>query len=470
MVCVLCSEYTIFIIIVKLLEETLLKTDKWVTSIRKDFPALKQKRLGKPPIYFDSACTTLVPQAVISALDEYYKRFPGCGGARSRHWFAAEVNDRIEGNEEKAVKGSRRLVQEFINARSVREIAFTLNTSHALNMVALGFKFKPGDAVLLTDKEHNSNLLPWLRLQKQGLLKVEPVVPNPDDTFNLDDFEQKLKQNRVKLVSLAFTSNLTGYTIPASDIIRLAHAHGAKAMLDAAQTVSHRAVDVQSLDVDFMAFSIHKICGPKGVGILYGKQALLGQAMHEADDPPDAIAPAYLGGGTVSDSTYSSYSLLEPPERFEVGLQNYPGQIASGTAVTYLQQIGLPKIGAHINYLNQYLTKKLLEQYGDTGWFTILGPTDPTQRGGILTFEVKRPNAVGIAEELSDRSNIMIRDGVYCVHSYLNYRYGEGWLQPKLPSEHRMTYRISFYFYNTLEECDIFLDTLHSIFTERSYI
>jgi cysteine desulfurase/selenocysteine lyase len=177
-----------------------------------------------------------------------------------------------------------------------------------------------------------------------------------------------------------------------------------------------------------------------------------------------------LGGGTVGDTTYDTYALLEPPERFEVGVQNYPGQIATGTAVTYLQKIGMDKINERMNYLNKYLTDQLLEKYGDTGWFRVLGPADASQRAGILSFEVRRPNAVGIAEELSDKGNIMIRDGVFCVHSYLNYQYGQGWLRPKLPSEHRMVYRASLYFYNTLEECRIFLKTLHKIFEERSYI
>jgi selenocysteine lyase/cysteine desulfurase len=126
-------------------------------------------------------------------------------------------------------------------------------------------------------------------------------------------------------------------------------------------------------------------------------------------------------------------------------------------------------INERMNYLNQYLTERLLEKYGDTGWFRILGPEDAGKRAGILTFEVRRPNAVGIAEELSDKSNIMIRDGVFCVHAYLNYKYGQGWMRPRLPSEHRMTYRVSLYFYNTLAECRIFLDTLHEIFRDRSY-
>ncbi len=445
-------------------------TEKWVEKVRKEFPALQNKRNGKPPIYFDNACTTLVPHAVIDAINEYYRGFPGCAGARSRHWFAQEVNDRIEGNEEKGVKGSRQLIKEFINAKSVKEIIFTQNTSHAINIVALGFKFKPGDVVLLTDKEHNSNLLPWLRLQKMGLIRVEHIDTNENESFDLDALKQKLENNRVALVSMAYTSNLTGYTIPAEEIVKIAHTYNAKVLLDAAQTMSHHKIDVQKLDVDFLAFSIHKMCGPRGVGILYGKQAYLGQALHEEDETDDVILPTLLGGGTVGDTTYNSYSLLEPPERFEVGIQNYPGQIATGAAVEYLQKIGMDKILNQMNRLNDFLTKELLKSYGDTGWFHILGPKDINQRGGILTFEIKRPNAVGIAEELSDRSNIMIRDGVFCVHSYLNYKYGEGWMRPKMPSEHRMTYRASLYFYNTLEECRVFLDTLHSIFAERSYI
>jgi cysteine desulfurase/selenocysteine lyase len=444
--------------------------EKWVTAIREDFPALKNRRNGRPPVYLDNACTTLVPRPVLRAMDEYYTGFPGCGGARSRHWFAAEVTGRIEGNPDKGIEGSRHIIKEFINAGSEKEIIFTMNTSHAINIVALGFKFRPGDTVLVTDKEHNSNLLPWLRLQNKGLIKVGHVDTDDNDEFDLADFKQKLEKNTVRLVSLAYTSNLTGYTIPAAEIVRLAHVYGARVLLDAAQTAASRTIDVRALDTDFLAFSIHKICGPRGVGVLYGKQELLGAALHEEDDPGDAIAPCLLGGGTVMDTTYDSYSLLEPPERFEVGVQNYPGQIAAGNAVTYLKKIGMEKIHDRVNFLNGYLTEQLLNRYGDTGWFRILGPPDAGRRGGILTFEVRRPNAVGIAEELSDRANVMVRDGVFCVHSYLNEQFGEGWMRPGLPSEHRMTYRVSLYFYNTLEECRVFLDTLNAIFEERSYI
>jgi len=437
---------------------------------RGDFPALENHHDGKPPVYFDNACNTLVPRQVIQAITEYYTEFPACGAGRSRHRFAREVTDRIDGNTERGLKGSRRTIMEFINARSEKEVIFTLNTSFGINLVALGLKFKPGDVVLLTDREHNSNLIPWLRLQKQGLLETDHVDSDADGIFDLDAFEGKLKSRRVRLVSMAYTSNLTGYTLPANEVIRLAHRYGALVLLDAAQTVPHQAIDVQELDVDFLAFSIHKMCGPRGIGVLYGKAELLGKEQHEVDEGQNVILPALLGGETVIDSWYDDYTLLPPPQRFEVGLQDYPGQIAAGVAVEYLQKIGMGAIGAHERQLNCYLSEQLLERYGDRGWFTILGPADPNERGGILTFDVKRPNAVGIAGELDERGNIMIRDGLFCVHSYLNHEFGKGWTRPRLPSEQRMTYRASLYFYNTLEECRVFLDTLHEVFKERSYV
>lgn len=443
---------------------------KSLESIREDFPSLSNRRNDKSPIYFDNACTTLVPYQVIEAIAEYYAKFPACGGGRSRHWFAKEVASRVEGDPERGITGSRQVIKEFINASSEKEIIFTSNTSHAINLVALGFKFHPNDVVLLADKEHNSNLVPWLRLQKKGIIKVECVALDDDDAFDIEGFKQKLENSRVRLVSMANTSNLTGNTIPAREIIKIAHNYGAEVLLDGAQTVPHRAIDVQELDVDFLAFSIHKMCGPKGVAVLYGKRELLGQKQHEEDESDNVIDPVMLGGGTVLDSTYNSYTLLDPPRRFEVGLQNYAGQIAATAAIKYLQQVGMDRITAHENRLNSFLTEQLLKRYGDAGWFHILGPRDATHRGGILTFEVKRPNSVGIAEELDAKANIMVRDGVFCVHSYLNKKFGQGWTRPRLPEEQRMTYRVSLYFYNTIVECEIFLETLNKIFEERSYI
>jgi cysteine desulfurase/selenocysteine lyase len=441
---------------------------RMLESTREDFPALKRQRNGKPPIYFDNACTTLVPKQVIDEITGYYTQHPGCGEHRSRYWFAKEVAHRIDGGPNAEFGGSRQNIRDFIGAESGKEVIFTSNTTHAINTVALGFKFRSGDRVLLTDIEHNSNLLPWLRLQRNGAVEVIHVESNPDLSFNLDDLKRKLEEGRVRLVSMGYTSNVTGYTIPAKDIIRIAHQFGARVLLDAAQAVPHRPVDVQDLDVDFMAFSLHKMCGPRGVGVLYVKEELLGRKPHEEDEG-EFLEPSIIGGGTISDTTYDSYDLLESPERFEAGIQNYSGQIAAGAAVKYLQQIGMDRISTHERQLNRYLTEQLLERYGGKGWFRILGPDDAAQRGGILTFEVKRPNAVGIAEELDERSNVMIRDGAFCVHSYLNKEFGQGWTKPRPHGDHRMLYRISLYFYNTREECEILLATLDKIFEERGY-
>ncbi|MBN2403142.1 MAG: aminotransferase class V-fold PLP-dependent enzyme, partial [Spirochaetes bacterium] len=383
---------------------------EWVKAVRKDFPALANLQNGKHPIYFDNACTTLVPDQVIKSINEYYTGFPGCGAARSRHWFAKEVYSRIEGNPDKGIIGSRSIIKEFINAGSGKEIIFTMNASHGINIIALGMKFKPGDTVVLTDKEHNSNLLPWIRLKNKGIINLEIIESDENDNFDIESYKKKLKHNRVRLVSMAYTSNLTGYTIPADEIIRLAHEHNALVLLDAAQAAPHCTIDVQNSDVDFLVFSVHKMCGPRGVGILYGKQKFLGMASHEEDEADYVIEPCFLGGGTVADSTYNTYSLLDPPQRFEVGIQNYPAQIAAGAAVKYLQEIGLSKINEYIISLNKFMTEQILSEYGKTGWFKIIGPEDASKRGGILTFEIKRPNALGISEDLSDRSNIMIRD------------------------------------------------------------
>ncbi len=431
-------------------------------TCREDFPALTRRRNKKPPVYLDSACTTLVPRQVIAAIDAYYTEYPSCGGRRSHHWFAEEVTGRVD--------RARQRIAEFIHAGSEKEILFTLNTSHAINTVALGIKFAPGDVVLLSDREHNSNLLPWLRLQKQGLIQVEHVPGRAEDGFDLGAYEQAFSGKRVRLVSMALTSNVTGATLPASEIVAIAHRHGARVLLDGAQTVPHQAIDVNALDVDFLAFSLHKMCGPRGVGVLYAKEALIGMGPGEWQSGADVIEPAVLGGGTVEDTTYGTYRLLEGPERFEAGIPNYPGLIASGTTVDYLQQIGMDRIAAHEERLNGHLTHGLLERYGELGWFHILGPQDARLRGGILSFEVHRPNAVGIASELDVKSNIMIRDGVFCMHSYFNQKYGPDWIHPRSFREHRMIYRVSLYFYNTLEECDVFLQTLDEVFRERSYV
>lgn len=435
-----------------------------------DFPSLARRRNRKPPVYLDNACTTLVPRQVIAAQDEYYSDFPACAGKRSHHWFAEEVTNRIDGNTDRGVKGVRQIIADFIHAKSEKEIIFTLNTTHAINSVAMGFPFNTGDVVLLTDHEHNSNLLPWLRFQERGLIQVERLSSNPNFGIDLDHFEQQLKQKQVRLVSLAWTSNVSGTTLPANQIIELAHRYGARVLLDGAQTVPHQQVDVSDLDVDFLAFSFHKMCGPRGVGVLYGKSELLGNGNQEGGTERVYLQPAVLGGGTVSDSTYRSYQLSPAPDRFEAGIQNYGGWMAAAAAVDYLQKIGMDQIANAEIELNSYLTRQFLQRFGNVKWLNLIGPLNPIERGGIFTFEVRRPNAVGIASELDLKNNIMIRDGVFCANSYFNERFGYDWKRPKTYRDHRMVYRVSLYFYNTKKDCDIFLETLEEVFRERSYL
>jgi cysteine desulfurase/selenocysteine lyase len=440
-----------------------------VESIREDFPSLRIKRNGMPPIYLDNACTTLVPRQVIGAIVEYYNEYPGCGEGRSVHWFAEEVSRRIEGDHQRGITGSRQSIKDFINAESEKEIIFTYNTTNAINIVASGYRFRKGDVVLLGDREHNSNLIPWLRLKQKGLIDVEFLTSRPDGEFDLQALEKRMEVGDVTLISIGYTSNLTGYTVPAKEIIKLAHDQGAKVLLDGAQTIPHKKVDVRALDADFLAFSMHKMCGPKGVGILYCKKEYIEKSQESGYDY-SLVEPTLIGGGTVKNATYDSYDLLDPPASFEAGVQNFPGHIAAGEAARYLEKIGMENISAHEIELNSFLTEELQRRYGDLGWLNIIGPEDSRKRGGILTFEVKRPNAVGIAEEMSKRNNIMIRTGAFCVHSYINKVYGKGWARPRLPSEHRMLYRVSLYFYNTIDECQVFLESLDNIFKERSYV
>jgi len=372
-------------------------------------------------------------------MDEYYRKFPACGGhGRSAHWFSFKVNEKV--NE------ARETIRKFINAKSTNEIVFTRNTTEGINLVARSFNFKEGDEVLTTDREHNSNLCPWRFLEKKGVIKHRVVLSNEDNTFNLENFKGMINGD-VKMVSMVHTSNLDGYTIPAEEIVRISHEHGAKVMLDGAQSAPHKPIDVQKLDVDFFAFSVHKMCGPTGMGILYGKEELLKN-----------LEPFLVGGDTVEDTFYDKDPLyLEPPEKFEAGLQNYAGIIGAGAAVKYLLEIGLENISKHENELNEFLTENL-SKYKE---FDIIGPKAPGLRGGILTLCVNKKGIVEVSEEArgiagicNTWENIMLRSGEFCVHSWFNARN---------ISREMEKVRASLYLYNTLEECEILIKTLEKV-------
>jgi cysteine desulfurase / selenocysteine lyase len=396
-----------------------------ISKIRQDFPILQAEIKNKPAIYFDNACQTLRPLPVIEAINEYYREYPACAG-RSVHKLGELVTKKCD--------EARDLIVKFINAKRKEEIIFTRNTTEGINLVANSFGLKTGDVVITTDKEHNSNLVPWQRLTQQiGI--VHKVIPSKEDnTFDLEVFE-KMMGSEVKLVSMVLTSNLDGVTIPADEIIKIAHKHGAKVLLDAAQAIPHQKINVRKLDVDFLAFSGHKMLGPSGTGVLYGKYKLL-----------EELEPFLVGGDTVEYTTYENHKFLPLPEKFEAGLQNYAGIIGLGEAVKYLEQVGLKNIAQQEKKLNAFVTqgiKKLPHA-------TIIGPSNPALRGGIVSFYVEGVDPHQLALVLDESANIMIRSGQHCVHSWFNAH------------NIQASARASFYFYNTLEEAEIFITNLQN--------
>ncbi len=391
-------------------------------NVRQDFPLLRDNKI----IYFDSACQSLRPQVVIDKLVEYYTDYPACGG-RSMHRLATRVTTEVD--------KAREEVANFFNAKKKKEIIFTRNSTEGINLIAYSLGFSSGDVVVTSDKEHNSNLIPWQVLVKKAGVKHFIIPSLEDNTFNLSAYENVLKEHKVRLVSVAHTSNLDGVTNPIEQIIRLAHRNKAKVLIDAAQSAPHQKIDVQKIDADFLVCSGHKMLGPSGTGILYGKQKLL-----------ESLQPFLVGGDTVINTTYESHKFLPIPEKFEAGLQDYAGIIGLGEALKYLHKFGMGEIAKKIEGLNAYLTDKLTE----IPQIKIVGPHQAKLRGGIVSFYVEGIGAHQIALLLSEQ-NIMVRSGQHCVHSWFNTHHLRG------------TVRVSFYFYNTIEEINIFLEKLKRV-------
>lgn len=410
-----------------------------VNRIRADFEPLARERNGKPPVYFDNACMTLRPRPVIDAMSAYYTQFPGCGGAgRSHHWFAQETNERVE--------AARESIRRFLNAAHADEILFTRNTTEGINLVARAFPFQKGDVVLTTDKEHNSNLVPWQYMAAKIGIEHRIVPVRADNTFDLDALESALKDPRVKLAAFGHVSNLDGVEIPAQEIIRMCHERGVQVLLDGAQSVPHQRVDVQALGVDYLAFSLHKMCGPSGMGALYVRR----ERYAEMDN-------FLVGGDTIRDTwTDRPPEFLPPPYKYEAGLQDYGGRIGAGAAVEYLERLDLQAIHEHEVMLNRYLTEGLspFEE------LEIIGPPEPERRGSIVCFFTKKPGLGLLGDMLDERSNIMVRSGMFCVNSWFNAR---------RISRNVTAVRVSLYMYNTLDECKVFLDTVREILAEPMF-
>ncbi len=389
-----------------------------VDKVRKDFPVLNEKI-----IYFDSACMSLKPKQVVEKMNEYYYKYPACSG-RSGHKLAKQVENEVD--------LARREVQKLIGAGSSEEIIFTKNATEGINLVANAISWEKGDEVIVSDKEHNSNLIPWLKLISQGVV-VKVCKGNEDGTFNMKNFKDCFSK-RTRLVAIVHVSNLDGVENPIAEIVKISHEKGVWILVDGCQSFPHKAIDVRKLDVDFFAFSGHKALGPTGVGVLYGKKELLNK-----------LNQFIVGGQTVLDSTYEGYDEELPPKKFEAGLQDYAGIIGFGEACRYLKNIGFREIEKQERKLNELATSLL------NGKVEIIGPLDAALRGGIFAFNIRGMKTHDVAKMLDASKGIAVRSGAFCVHSWFNARKMDG------------AVRASFYFYNTEEEVKIFAKEVEKI-------
>lgn len=406
-----------------------------MTKIRNDFPALQQKRNGEPPVYFDSACMSLKPQQVINAINEYYSTYSACA-ERSDHWFASATEEKVT--------QARQTIANYLNV-ATNETVFTHNTTEGINLLAFQFGRQDDNVVIVSDKEHNSNFLPWLRLQKERKISLEIIPTNSDTGMNLEQLEAMLKKYQdktgSKLVSTFATSNLDGSSNNISAIAALTKKYGFWFHLDAAQALPHRQIHPVKENIDFLTFSGHKMLGPTSTGVFWGKEELL-----------NMFEPLIIGGGSPFDVRYDQATLQKPPMRFEAGLQHYAGIIGFGAAIDYLVSLGenhsVIAVSNHDEELNRYTSEKLLNL---SDKITILGSPDASKRSSILSFTVKGMDHHQVSYLLNEQANIMVRAGRHCVHGYCN--------------DHNIlgTTRVSFYLYNTREECDTFLEVMERI-------
>lgn len=397
-----------------------------VERIRRDFPILKEQVYGKPLTYLDNAATTQKPQVVIDTLTQYYSR-ENANIHRGIFCLSEQATKRY--------KSARHKVQEFLGAASDKEIVFVRGTTEAINLVAqcYGRTFlQKGDEVLITHMEHHSNIVPWQMLAEETgiMLKVAPI--NDQGELILEDFI-KLLTDKVKFVSVVHVSNALGTVNPVKEIIRLAHAKGIPVMVDGAQAVAHTPVNVRDLDCDFYAFSGHKLLGPTGIGVLYGKKEFLEKM------------PPYQGGGDMIRSvTFEKTTYNELPYKFEAGTPHIAGVIGLGVAIDYIGSIGLERIEAYEQELLKYGTEKLLQVPG----LRLIGTAK--HKSAILSFVLGEAHAHDIGTIL-DRQGIAIRAGHHCA-------------MPVMERFHvPATTRASLAFYNTREEIDRLVAALHEV-------
>jgi cysteine desulfurase / selenocysteine lyase len=393
-----------------------------IQKIRADFPILTQKVNGKPLIYFDNGATSQKPQVVIDAISNYYQEI-NANIHRGVHTLSQQATD--------AYEVSRGKMQAHINAKFACEVIFTSGTTHSINIIANGFAslLKSGDEVLISAMEHHSNIVPWQMLCERtgAILKVIPM--NEKGELIVSEFD-KLVVNNTKIVAVNHISNALGTLNPVKYIIDKAHQVGAAVVIDGAQAVPHLKPNVQELDCDFYVFSGHKICGPTGVGILYGKETWLNK-----------LQP-YMGGGEmIKEVTFAKTTYAELPHKFEAGTPNIADGIVLGTAIDYMNSIGFDAIAKHEHELLEHGTKKLLEIEG----LKIFG--EAKEKTSVISFNIDGIHPYDIGTIL-DKLGIAVRTGHHCAQPIMDFF--------EIPG----TVRASFAFYNTIEEIDIFVEAV----------
>lgn len=395
-------------------------------KLRQDFPILHQLVNDEPLVYLDNAATTQKPEAVLDKLTAYYHQ-DNANVHRGVHTLAERATQAYEGAREK--------VRTFINAKETAEVLFTRGTTTSLNWVAKSFGAKfieAGDEIVISYMEHHSNIIPWQQLAQQKKAKLVYIDITPEGYLDLADAKRKIGP-KTKIVSIAHVSNVLGGINPIEELIALAHANDAVMVVDGAQSVPHMKVDVQQLDADFYAFSGHKMCGPTGIGVLYGKRRWL-----------DQMEPVEFGGEMIDFVNLYDSTWKELPWKFEAGTPNIAGGIGLGAAVDYLSAIGMDEIHAYEQSLVDYVMPKLQAIDG----VTVYGPQDPQDHTGVIAFNIDGLHPHDVATAL-DMEGVAVRAGHHCAQPLLKYL--------NVPA----TARASFYFYNTRKDADRLIDAIH---------
>lgn len=393
-----------------------------IHKIRKDFPALNQKIYGKDLIYFDNGATSQKPQSVIDAITQYYSK-DNSNIHRGVHYLSQLATTQYE--------EARKTIRKYINAEFEEEILFTKGTTDGINLIAFSFgeTLNEGDEIMISAMEHHSNIVPWQMLceRKKCVLRVVPI--NLDGDLIIEEFKSMLS-SKTKLVSITHISNTLGTINPVEEIIELAHSAGALVLLDGAQSIQHMTVDMQALDCDFYAFSGHKVFGPTGVGILYGKRDLLN------------LLPPYQGGGDmIAKVTFEKTTYNELPHKFEAGTPHIAGGIALGKAFEYLSSLNMTELQAYEQELAKYAEEEILKIEG----IRIIGTAK--NKTSVVSFVVDGVHPFDIGT-LLDKQGIAVRTGHHCTQPLMDFF--------NIPG----TIRASFAFYNTKEEIDVFIIAL----------